>query len=209
MKKTEILLSLCIIASMISCRPQASASNGDGVVINGVRWARCNVNTPGTFADNPEDAGMFYCWNSEKAWPATGELLDTSSYYKLNYTEWEKVNDPSPVGWRLPTIEDFERLYDTEKVTHKWTVRKGVKGQLFTDIATGNSIFLPAAGYRDTNGGESSVHWAEMSGFYWSSTPREHNNEQDGFQFLKFDDRVAGHSAGYGRDMFSVRCVAE
>ena len=30
-----------------------------GVVIDGIRWATRNVDAPGTFAENPEDAGMF------------------------------------------------------------------------------------------------------------------------------------------------------
>ena len=39
------------------------AAPTDGVVINGVRWATRNVDKPGTFAANPEDAGMLYQWN--------------------------------------------------------------------------------------------------------------------------------------------------
>jgi len=38
----------------------------EGVVINGVKWATRNVAAPGTFAANPQDAGMFYQWNRKR-----------------------------------------------------------------------------------------------------------------------------------------------
>ena len=43
----------------------------EGVLINGVRWATSNVDMPGTFAANPEDAGLFYQWGSNVGWSST------------------------------------------------------------------------------------------------------------------------------------------
>lgn len=209
MKKVTLILTiLCLTTAITACAQQLSKTTDTGIIINGVRWASRNVDAPGTFADKPKDAGMFYQWNRNEAWPATGVYSNTE-YYDIKYEEWEKKNDPSPAGWRVPTIKEFERLWDTEKVTHKWTKIKGVKGQKFTDKATGNSIFLPALGYRDVNGNYTTVHWKGLAGFYWSSTPRENHGEKDGVQYLHFDDYSAAHSQGYGRNMFSVRCVAE
>jgi hypothetical protein len=87
----------------------------EGVVINGVRWVTRNVDEAGAFAGKPEDAGMFYQWNRKKAWNATGDFSNME-YYKINYTEWEKVNDPSPESWRIPTMKEFESLLDEKKV---------------------------------------------------------------------------------------------
>ena len=52
---------------------------------------------------------------------------------------------------------------------HEWTTQNGVAGMRFTSKRNGNSIFFPAAGYR--NG--TSTYDAGEYGFYWSSTPRE------------------------------------
>ena len=38
-------------------------SSLEGVVIDGIRWATRNVDTPGTFANAPSEAGMFYQFN--------------------------------------------------------------------------------------------------------------------------------------------------
>ena len=118
-----------------------------GVVINGVTWATRNVDAPGTFAEKPESAGMYYQWNRKTAWATTGNVSGWNTTYPTGVT-WEKANDPSPAGWRVPTKEEQETLFDTKKVTNVWTTQNGIKGQKFTDKATGNSLFLPAVGYR-------------------------------------------------------------
>ena len=110
-----------------------------GVVINGLRWAICNVNSPGTFTNRPEDAGKFYQWG---------------------------VGSPCPIGWRLPTFREIETLLDNDKVSSIWTTVNGVYGRRFTDRNTGNSIFLPAAGWSTPYGERGSVG---DSGNYWSN----------------------------------------
>ena len=47
------------------------------VIINGVKWATCNVDAPGTFAAAPESAGMFYQWNRKIGWSATDPMGGT------------------------------------------------------------------------------------------------------------------------------------
>jgi len=138
----------------------------ESVIINGVIWASRNVAAPGTFAANPEDAGMFYQWNRKVAWPATGDVTNWDISMPTG-TAWEKDNDPSPVGWRVPTLEEIQKLLDTEKVRIDWTIVNDVSGREFTDKATCNSIFLPAAGLRHTSVGMLSNVGL---GYYWSST---------------------------------------
>ena len=115
-----------------------------GVVINGVKWATRNVDAPGTFTDNPEDTGMFYQWNRKKAWSATGAVTDWDTIYPIGTNTWTKANDPSPVGWRVPTLAEIETLLDSDKVSNVWTTQNGVNGRKFTDKVTGAFIFLPA-----------------------------------------------------------------
>ncbi|MDR2905618.1 MAG: hypothetical protein LBU73_06675 [Helicobacteraceae bacterium] len=58
MRKLVVILSLCVIASMAGGEANKNAAtfdkgviiNGEGVIINGVRWATRNVDSPGTFA---------------------------------------------------------------------------------------------------------------------------------------------------------------
>lgn len=137
-----------------------------GVVINGVRWATRNVADPGVFANNSEDAGMFYQWNRKKAWATTGTV---KSWNVLSPTTsiWEDVNDPSPTGWRIPTLAEIQSLVDQTKVTNEWTTQNGVNGRRFTDRITGANIFLPAFGWRDDKG--VLIH-SDLDGRYWSST---------------------------------------
>ena len=66
---------------------------------------------------------------------------------------WEKSNDPSPVGWRIPTKDELKTLIDTVKVFNEWTSENDVNGRKFTDRTSGKSIFLPAAGLRDYDDG--------------------------------------------------------
>ena len=65
--------------------------------------------------------------------------------------------------WSMPTIADIEELLDN--TTSEWTTQNGVNGRRFT-AANGNSIFLPAAGWR---GGPSLVYQS-MHGYYWSAS---------------------------------------
>jgi hypothetical protein len=62
--------------------------------------------------------------------------------------------------WRMPTKEEFEEL--CEKCNWEWTG----SGCEVTG-PNGNSIYLPAAGYRD---GET-LYRDGLYGSYWSSTP--------------------------------------
>lgn len=67
-------------------------------------------------------------------------------------------------SWRMPTIADWTELRN--KCTWSWTTRNGVKGRLVT-ASNGNSIFLPATGYRY---GTDDLFFAGSHGYYWSSS---------------------------------------
>ena len=147
----------------------AQAASEKGMVINGITWATRNVDTSGTFAAKPESAGKFYQWNRNKAWDATEETVSGWDGSEVLGDIWERSNDPSPVGWHIPTLNEIGKLLDTEKVSNEWTSINGINGRKFTDKATGNSIFLPAAGYRDFMDG--TLAGTGYYGGYWNSTP--------------------------------------
>ena len=167
--KKSILLAFALVG-ILAYGQQNTTTADKGAVINGVKWATRNVATPGTFVANPEDAGMFYQWNRKVAWPATGDVSNWNTTSPAG-TAWEKANDPSPAGWRVPTSDEIETLLESDKVLYERTVVNGVNGGIFTDMATGNSIFLPAAGFRDN--GDGSLILADENGDYWSSTQQE------------------------------------
>ncbi|MDR3705782.1 MAG: hypothetical protein P4L28_07765 [Paludibacteraceae bacterium] len=178
MKKIVSFLAISTLLLFNAC---SNKNNTDtGVVINGITWATHNVATPGTFTTNPYDAGMFYQWNSKVGWTATGAIdsiiatdgtTTWNSSWKGGYTTpsgsdtWTSTNDPSPSGWRVPTYAEIETLTDTSKVKQVWTTQNSAYGEKFTDKTTGNSIFLPASGYR--NGDDGTLLDAGSFGCYW------------------------------------------
>jgi len=178
--------------------------NKGGVVINEVKWATRNVAAPGAFVDKPEDAGMFYQWNRKKAWAATGEEVTGWNPTIPTGNAWEKDNDPSPVGWRLPTLDDMNKLFDKNKVKREWTSVNGINGYRFTDKTTGNAIFLPAFGYRRDNNGM--LRYAGTYGYYWTST----QNGNDHAHSVYFNLNSASQGSYLKRsEGFLVRPVAD
>ncbi len=145
---------------------------GEGVIINGVCWATRNVDKTGVFTEKPESFGKLYQWNRNTAWSATDSIVVNWDRTRPIGDEWGKVNDPSPSGWRVPTMDEIGRLFDTGKVSNEWLNQNGVTGRKFTDIQTGNSIFLPAAGYRFNIDGR--LYDTGSFGHYWS------NEQSDG-----------------------------
>ncbi len=61
-----------------------------------------------------------------------------------NYYTWYEAMKACPAGWRTPTVQEFEALDEAGSI---WTTVNGVKGRKFG--SGGNTIFIPAAGYRD------------------------------------------------------------
>ena len=75
----------------------------------------------------------------------------------IQWGEWDK-------DIQVPTLGQMQELNDN--CTWTWMDVNGVKGYKITSKTNGNSIFLPAAGYR--NG--TSLYYAGSDGIYWSST---------------------------------------
>ena len=157
---------------------------------SGLLWATCNVG-----ADTPEAYGDYFAWGETQP----KEVYDGNTYtYSDNSTILPPENDAATAnwgnGWRMPTKEEWQELYNNTTVT--WTQQNGVNGRLFT-ATNGNSLFLPAAGYRE----DSSLLDAGGIGVYWSSslcTGSPYNawyfyfNSND--YFMNYDIRYDGQS---------------
>jgi uncharacterized protein (TIGR02145 family) len=155
---------------------------------------------------------MMYQWNRSTGWyddagTPTGALKGggtTTAWEDITSgLEWASANDPSPAGWRIPTMAELQSLFITDKVSNEWTSLNGVYGRLFTDKTTGKSLFLPAAGQRDYHDG--TFYEADTRGFYWGSAQ---GISEDAF-ILYFSSSYTKWnyiSRGYG---YSVRCVAD
>lgn len=183
-----------------------------GVIINGVKWATRNVDAPGTFATSAEDYGMFYQWNRKMGWSNTNPLVNSDGGATWDSSNaggdsWTTDNDPSPAGWRVPTRTDFAALTDTEKVDIEWTTQNDIEGYKFIDKTTGNSLFLPTAGYRNSSGTISSVGFG---GYYWGAVPPANNVNYAYILYFNSTTYLAeGNYMSARYNGHSVRSVAE
>ena len=145
---------------------------------SGLKWATMNVG-----ATSPEDYGGYYAWgeteeNNNYEWSTykwcngssyTMTKYCTESYYGTvdNKTVLDPEDDVAHVNWggswRMPTKAEQDELRNN--CTWEWTTQNGVNGYKVTG-PNGNSIFLPAAGYR--HGTE--VYYRGSHGYYWSSS---------------------------------------
>jgi uncharacterized protein (TIGR02145 family) len=203
MKKLFLLSIFSCIIMLIAAQ---NATTDEGVEINGVIWATRNVDAPGTFAENPEDPGMFYQWGSNVGWSATNPLVSTdgSSWlypWDANGAEtWE--NNVCPSGWRLPTNTEFSDLVSGAQ---NWETINGKSGRHF---GIGNStIFLPAASFRNYDNGTLNNIGINSRGTYWIDSKVEGQSKSFWLDFYSDVLHINGNcSRAFG---FSVRCVKE
>ena len=162
---------------------------------SGLKWATCNVG-----ASKPEEYGNHYAWGETST--KSNYSSDNSVTYDKNFSDiggdpqYDVARKQWGGTWRLPTKAEFDEL--RQNCTWTWTKQNGINGYKVTSKKNGNSIFLPAAGWRDgTSQG--------TFGGYWSSTP--HESSSDGAYALGFESD--GHGTyWYSRGVdYSVRPV--
>ena len=155
---------------------------------SGIKWATCNVG-----ATKPEEYGNYYAWgetepkttydwNTYKWGTATYDEeyewwdLETQTKYCTN-SDYGTVDNKTVLdleddaaranwggAWRMPTDAEWTEL--RENCTWTWTTKNGVNGYEVKSKTNGNSIFLPAAGYRLGD----DLFYAGEFGYYWSSS---------------------------------------
>ena len=149
---------------------------------SGIKWASCNVG-----AEKPEDYGNYYAWGEvlpkeDYSWItykyANGDYNKLTKYcndaskgdngFTDNKTTLEPEDDAAHVNWgsnwRMPTDAEWQELQDN--CTWTWTTQNGINGYQVTSQKNSNSIFLPAAGYRN----DASLYDVGYYGGYWSSS---------------------------------------
>ena len=145
-----------------------------------VKWAACNVG-----ATSPEEYGNYYAWGetttkakyNESNCPNYG--LSISQLQSQGYIDSEgnltAQHDAATANWggswRMPTKSEMQELID--KCIWTWTTQNGVNGYKVKG-PNGNSIFLPAAGYRIG----SSLFDAGSKSSCWSSSPNESDSDR-------------------------------
>ena len=177
---------------------------------SGTLWATCNVG-----ANSPEEYGDYFAWGETEPkehydyfsykWAESAKdrltkyCYDSSCGYN-GFTddkrELDLEDDAAYVNWgsdwRMPSKEQQDEL--REKCTWTSTTLNGVKGRKVTG-PNGNSIFLPAAGYRVGISLDNAGSW----GNYWSRS-------------LDSDDPICAYKLYFGSDdvdWFRSRCFGE
>lgn len=125
---------------------------------SGTLWATTNVG-----ASAPEGYGDYFAWGAKNSmtnylWSTYFDSVNASdSNFKKYYnnggkTELGLEDDVAYMnwgdGWRIPSLEQIQELYNTNYVKTEWTTQKGRNGWLITSKSNGASLFLPADGYR-------------------------------------------------------------
>ena len=171
---------------------------------SGLMWATCNVG-----ASSPEEYGDYYAWGETKT-KKKYTAKNSVTYKKKKYGDIS--GNPScdvarakwGGSWRMPTEAELDELLDSDNCTWTWTTQGGHNGYKVTSKKNGNSIFLPATGWREGT----SLYAAGKYGYYWSSTP--YGSDTWRAYYLEFY-RLGRHHTGWGYRYRgrSVRPVAE
>lgn len=149
-----------------------------------VMWAQYNVG-----AEAPEQFGGYYAWGETEE----KEVYSSATYTLKNAdgeftdlgdicgTEYDVAHVKWGYQWRMPSCQEIQELVNECK--WEWTAIDGKGGYTVTG-PNGNSIFLPATGYK-MNG--STANYEGENGSYWSGTPKE-NSSTDAY-YLVFGSR--------------------
>ena len=164
----------------------------DGAVDLGlsVKWATCNLG-----ASKPEEFGDYYGWGCVEPY-GENDYVDLPFYFKMlggtgteskdfgtekdplceyfvnqdrsfSGTKWDAARRKLGGKWRMPTVDEISDLVHNCDWT--WTSVNGVNGYIVSNKSDASKyIFIPAAGYRESEAVFSSVGWL---GQYWSADP--------------------------------------
>ena len=168
-----------------TCRKKINANGHEYVDLglpSGTLWAKCNVG-----ASKESGYGGYYQWGGIEDFADKEKNCYWVVYpYGYDWTKLAKYNTDEELGtvdnktvldlsddvahqvmggdWHMPTKEQLQELIDN--TTSEWTTVDGINGRRFTSKFNGNSIFIPAAGWRAGR----SLNSAGYNCYLWSSS---------------------------------------
>ena len=147
---------------------------------DGLKWATCNVG-----ANAPEAYGDYFAWGetatkSDYSWSTyfdnpSGDGETFTKYATDKKTALDLTDDAATQNWgstwRIPTDAEWTTLRNTANFDWEWDdTRKGYTVTSKIVGYVGNTIFLPAAGYRLGTYHLYDAGYGYYYGYYWSST---------------------------------------
>ena len=184
----------------------SSATAGTAVDLGlSVKWATVNIG-----ATLPADYGNYYAWGeTETKDEYTSDNSVTYGDSSFGDISGNATYDAATANWgsswRIPTDVECQELIDD--CTWTWTTQENSDGEdvngYLVEGTNGNSIFLPAAGYRYG----SSLNYAGTYGHYWSSTPYASDSLNAFYLYFRSSYHCVYYSNRYGGR--SVRPVSE
>ncbi|MBQ0031128.1 MAG: InlB B-repeat-containing protein [Bacteroidales bacterium] len=182
---------------------------------SGILWATCNVG-----ATTPEEYGDYFAWGETEPKEVYSDNpykwnKDTGEKDKWGNTIYEYIygsdnldaeDDAATANWgsawRMPTTAELAELINS--CDWNWAEDyngSGVNGKLGTSKVNGNTIFLPAIGFRNDT-----ILYDGSNGLYWSSMLKV--NEPDLAHCLYFNSgNIFWNQIGVGAGL-PVRAVA-
>ena len=184
---------------------------------SGTIWATRNIG-----ASAPEGYGSYFAWGETSPkgtynwntykwcyYDSNGRLC-FSKYSRGDYggtvdnkTELDPSDDAATANWgagaRMPSLEQIQELVNN--CSWQWTQRNGVYGQQGTG-PNGNTIFLPAAGFRCYE----SLYSAGSYGYFWSRTLNS-SDSRDAYNLYFYSNGVYWYYGSYRINGLSVRAV--
>lgn len=153
---------------------------------SGLLWATCNIG-----AKTSTELGDYYAWGeTETKESYTNKTYkwyeDSDEIVEIKYSDLfkadasgnirtllELVDDAANVklggNWRMPTREEFEELLHPANTDLCLVSKNDVKGYLVVSKKNGNTLFLPAAGFKLAD----EVTGVEDEYYYWTSEHAE------------------------------------
>ncbi len=187
---------------------------------SGTLWATYNVG-----ATIPEGYGDYFAWGETNikghydwstykhgtAYNALSKYCDLSTYGASGYTDskniLDAIDDAAVVhwgnAWRTPTAAELQEL--REHCTWEWTTKNEVNGYKVTG-KNGNSIFLPAAGYRY----DSELNGVGKYGYYLSASSNASYPNHAQYTYFRAEKQEENHiSRYYGQTIRPVRSAKQ
>lgn len=182
---------------------------------SGTKWANMNVG-----AEKPEDFGLYFAWGETTGYTSDtndGRLFSWDDYKwsdntgttlkKYSTADGKKVlvleDDAANANWGgkwvMATAEEFNELI--ENTTSEMVTQDGVLGRLYKSNINGNTLFMPASGFRIDN----ELFRQNIGGQYWTaSLNAEEPNYACNYNLKKLTVTSDEYPRSYG---FAIRPV--